>query len=127
MNEFKFRDFKKLDYPDGMPVNRLLADMMDKGVIDTNCIMSCYTGAIERERHLNATKFEEACVNLTQMLGKAFNGKEKEEAVKRAIHTFNLTKTLVPHVHDSQYNYTEEDETKWDEFCKTIYGTNLKK
>lgn len=127
MKQLRFIDFKKLDYPDDMPMNLVLADLMYKGIIDTNFIMSCYTDAIERERHLNAMRFEEACVNLTQMLGKNFKGKSKEEAIKRAIHTFNLTKTLVPHIHDYDYNYTEENEKEWDEFCKTIYGTDLKK
>lgn len=127
MEQLRFIDFKKLDYPDDMPMNLVLADMMYKGIIDTNFIMSCYTDAIERERHLNAMRFEESCVNLTQMLGGNFKGKDKEQAIKRAIHTFNLTKTLVPHVHDERHGYTLEDEKEWDEFCKTIYGTDLKK
>ena len=126
MDKFRFIDFKNLDYPDSMPMNLVLADMMYKGQIDTNFIMSCYTDAIERERHLNAMRFEEACVNLTQMLGKNFKGKDKEQAIKRAIHTFNLNKTLVPHIHDDDYGYTEGDEKEWDDFCKLIYGTNLK-
>ena len=127
MEQLKFIDFKNLDYPDGMPMNLVLADLMYKGLIDTNTIMSCYTEAIEKDRHLNAMRFEEACVNLTQMLGDNFKGKDKEQVLKRAVHTFNLTKTLVPHIHDSSYGYTEMDEKKWDDFCKTIYGMDLKK
>ena len=127
MEQLKFIDFKNLDYPDGMPMNLVLADLMYKGLIDTNTIMSCYTEAIEKDRHLNAMRFEEACVNLTQMLGDNFKGKDKEQVLKRAVHTFNLTKTLVPHIHDSSYDYTEMDEKKWDDFCKTIYGMDLKK
>lgn len=127
MEQLRFTDFKNLDYPDDMPMNLVLADMMYKGQLDTNFIMSCYTDAIERERHLNAMRFEEACVNLTQILGDSFKGKQRDGVVKRAIHTFNLTKTLVPHVHDGKYEYTDEDEKKWDEFCKIIYGTDLKK
>lgn len=126
MDEFRFIDFKKLDYPDSMPMNLVLADMMYKGTLNLWNIIVPYTEAIEKERHLNKMKFEEACVNLTQMLGKNFKGKDKEQAIKRAIHTFNLNKTLVPHIHDDDYGYTEDDEKEWDDFCKLIYGTNLK-
>lgn len=126
MEILKFKDFKNLVYPDAMPVNQVLVDLMYKGLIDVNTILSCYTTAIERERHLNAMRFEEACVNLTQLLGDNFKGKNKSAAIKRAIHTFNLNKTLVPHIHDSKYGYTEDDERAWDDFCKTIYGTDLK-
>jgi len=126
MEQLKYIDFKNLDYPDGMPMNLVLADLMYKGLINTNSIMSCYTEAIERERHLNAMRFEEACVNLTQIIGNRFKGKEKKKVIKRAIHTFNLTKTLVPHVHDDSYGYTEDDEQRWDELCKSIYGIDLK-
>lgn len=71
-------------------------------------------------------RFNEACTNLTQILGGNFKGKEKKKAIKRAIHTFNLNTTLVPHVHDAKYEYTSEDEKEWDDFCKLIYGTSLK-
>ena len=46
--------------------------------------------------------------------------------MKRCIHTFNANKTVVSHIHDEKYGYTEEDEKKWDEFCELMYGTNLK-
>jgi hypothetical protein len=72
-------------------------------------------------------RFNEACTNLTQILGGNFKGKEKQKAIKRAIHTFNLNTTLVPHVHDAKYGYTGDDEKEWDDFCKLIYGTDLKK
>lgn len=127
MEEIRFGDIKKMDYPDGMPMNLVLADLMYKGLINTNYVMSCYTDAIERDRHLNTMRFEEACTNLTQILGGNFNGNDRQKAIKRAIHTFNLNTTLVPHVHDEKYNYTSEDEKEWDEFCEMIYGTNLKK
>lgn len=125
--DFNFGDFKRLDYPDRMPFQEVLSDLLYKGTLNMWDIIVPYTEAIEKERHLNSMRFEEACVNLTQMLGKNFKGKSKEEAIKRAIHTFNLTRTLVPHVHDEDYNYTSSDEAEWDEFCKMIYGTDLKK
>lgn len=126
MTDFKFKHFKALDYPDSMPMNQVLSDLLYKGTLNLWDIIVPYTEAIEKERHLNNMRFEEACVNLTQMLSKNFKGKDKEEAIKRAIHTFNLTKTLVPHIHDDNYGYTEVDEEKWDEFCKLHYGTDLK-
>lgn len=127
MTDFKFKHFKALDYPDSMPMNRVLSDLLYKGTLNLWDIIVPYTEAMEKERHLNNMRFEEACVNLTQMLSKNFKGKYKKEVIKRAIHTFNLTKTLVPHVHDDTYGYTDADEKQWDELCKTIYGTNLKK
>jgi len=127
MTDFKFKHFKALDYPDSMPMNQVLSDLLYKGTLNLWDIIVPYTEAIEKERHLNNMRFEEACVNLTQMLSKNFKEKSKEEAIKRAIHTFNLTKTLVPHVHDTEYGYTSYDEKEWDEFCEMIYGTNLKK
>ena len=126
MEELKFGDIKKMDYDDNLPFKYVLVDLLYKKVIDMNFVLSCYTDAIDKERHLNAMRFNEACVNLTQMLGNNFKGKDKRHAIKRAIHTFNLNTTLVPHVHDKQYGYTEEDEKEWDEFCDLIYGINLK-
>lgn len=126
MSDFRFKDFKLLDYPDMMPMSSVLSDLLYKGILSMWDIIVPYTEAIEKERHLNSMRFEEACLNLTQMLGKNFKGEAKKEAIKRAIHTFNLNKTFVPHIHDEEYNYTEEDEKSWDDFCKLIYGTDLK-
>lgn len=126
MDKLTFGDIKKLEYSDNMPFEYVLVDLLYKKEIDVNYVLSCYTEALDKERHLNAMRFNEACVNLTQMLGDNFKGKEKQKVIKRAIHTFNLNTTLVPHVHDEQYGYTVEDENKWDEFCKLIYGTDLK-
>ena len=127
MEELKFGDIKKMDYNDNLPFNFVLVDLLYKKMIDVNSVLSCYTEALDKERHLNTMRFEEACVNLTQMLGKFFRGKEKQKAIKRAIHTFNLNSSLVPHIHDKEYGYTSDDEKEWDEFCEMIYGTNLKK
>lgn len=125
-NELRFGDIKKMDYNDNLPFKYILVDLLYKKAIDVNFVLSCYTDAIDKERHLNAMRFNEACVNLTQMLGDNFKGKDKQQAIKRAIHTFNINTTLVPHVHDKQYGYTEEDEKEWDEFCDLIYWLNLK-
>lgn len=126
MHELRFCDIKKMDYNDEMPFKYVLVDLLYKKLIDVNFVLSCYTDAIDKERHLNTMRFNEACVNLTQMLGGNFKGKDKQHAIKRAIHTFNLNTTLVPHVHDAKYGYTSDDEREWDDFCKLIYGIDLK-
>lgn len=126
MKELTFGDIKKLGYNDNMPFGYVLVDLLYKKLVDVNYVLSCYTNALDKERHLNAMRFNEACTNLTQILGGNFKGKERKKAIKRAIHTFNLNTTLVPHVHDAKYEYTSEDEKEWDDFCKLIYGTNLK-
>ena len=126
MNKLTFGDIKKLEYNDNMPFEYVLVDLLYEKEIDVNFVLSCYTNALDRERHLNAMRFNEACTNLTQILGGNFKGKEKQKAIKRAIHTFNLNTALVPHVHDKKYGYTGEDEKEWDEFCALMYGTNLK-
>lgn len=126
MEELTFGDIKKMDYNDNLPFKYVLVDLLYKKLVDVNSVLSCYTEALDKERHLNDMRFNEACVNLTQILGGNFKGKERQKAIKRAIHTFNLNTTLLPHVHDEQYGYTSDDEKEWDEFCEMIYGTNLK-
>ena len=120
-------DFLKVidgNYPKHMPLEYVLADLMFKRELDVNTILASHTSALERERHLLSSRFNEAVINLTQMLDDKFAN--KEDVYKRAIHTFNLNKTLVPHIYDKKYGYTEEDEKKWDDFCESLYGTNLK-
>lgn len=126
MNKLTFADIKKLGYDERLPFEYVLVDLLYKKQIDVNFVLSCYTNAIDKEMNLNAMRFSEDCTNLTQILGDNFKGKDKQKAIKRAIHTFNLNTTLVPHVHDAKYGYTNEDEKEWDDFCKLIYGTNLK-
>lgn len=127
MEELRFSDIKKMDYNDNLPFKYVLVDLLYKKLIDVNFVLSCYTDAIDNERHLNAMRFNEACTNIYQMLSGNFNGDDRQKAIKRAIHTFNINTTLVPHVHDAKYGYTSDDEKEWDEFCEMIYGTNLKK
>ena len=101
MEGLKFKDFKNLEYNDGLPIELVLADLMFKGMLNPNTIMECYTRALERERHLNESKFEEACINLTQILGGNFKGKHKRGMLKRAVHTFNLTRRLPKNIHNA--------------------------
>jgi len=121
-------DFLKLvkNYSKSLPMEMVLSDLMFKGKLDTNTILLSYTSALEKERHILNSRFNEAAINLTQILSGNFKKKEqKEDVYKRAIHTYNLNKSIVPHIHDTKYGYTEEDEKKWDEFCETIYGVKL--
>ena len=115
---------EQYDYPKHMPLELVLADLMFKREIDVNTILASHARALEKERHLLSSRFNEAVINLTQMLDDKFA--KREDVYKRAIHTINLNKTLVPHIHDAKYGYTEEDEKKWDDFCESMYGTNLK-
>jgi len=126
MEELRFGDIKKMGYNDNLPFKFVLVDLLYKRLVDVNYVLSCYTEALDKELHLNAMRFNEACVNLTQILGGNFKGKERQKAIKRAIHTFNLNSSLFPHVHDKEYCYTSDDEKEWDKFCEMIYGTNLK-
>jgi hypothetical protein len=121
-------DFLKLaeNYSKSLPMEMVLSDLMFKGKLDTNTILLSYTSALEKERHILNSRFNEAAINLTQILSGNFKKKEqKEEVYKRAIHTYNLNKSIVPHIHDTKYGYTEEDEKKWDKFCETKYGVKL--
>lgn len=123
------KDFLKLieEYPGGMPIEYVLSNLMFRGQIDTNTILLSYTDALEKERSLLNNRFNEASLNLTQILCGNFKDSDQEQDVyKRAIHTLNINKFFPPHIYDKQYNYTSEDEKKWDEFCKSVYGTTLK-
>lgn len=124
--ELKFGDIKKMDYDDRLPFEFVLVDLLYKKLINVNEVLACYTEALDRERHLNAMRFEEACINLTQILGGNFKKrKDKDSMLKRAVHTFNLSSSLPKHIHDAKYGYTEQDEKEWDDFCKSMYGTKL--
>jgi hypothetical protein len=127
MEELTFGDVKKLEYNDNLQFKYVLVDLLYKKLIDVNFVLSCYTEALDKERHLNAMRFNEACTNLTQILGGNFKGNDRQKVIKRSIHTFNLNTTLVPHLLDKKYGYTKDDEKEWNKFCKLIYGTDLKK
>ena len=75
-------------------------------------------------------------LNVKVHIGDLEKGKRRKSLIKkaqeaagraqRAIHTFNLSNSLPKHIHDAKYGYTEQDEKEWDEFCKSMYGNNLK-
>lgn len=125
-DQLTFGDIKKMDYAEEMPFKWVLVDLLYRKFIDVNDVLTCYTNAIEKERDLSAMRFNEACANLTQLVCGNYHGKDKQEAIKRSLHTLNICKAFPPHIYDTMYGYTDEDEKRFDEFCKTIYGTNLK-
>lgn len=120
-----FEEFKTLDYPEHLPMEFILGDLFFKGKIDFLMAMRAYVNALEKERHIQNCRFCEASISLTQILGNNFKGKYKEEALKRAVHTFNLTTNLPRNIHNEQYGYTDEDKKFWDERCKELYGVEL--
>ena len=130
----KFKDFKNLDYDPESSMELVLSDMLFKRQIDVNTILIAYTTALEKERHIGNCKFEEACINLTQLLSPNFKIIKPESkkvdykmnAIKRAIHTLNFSKCLPQNVHNSEYGYTEEDKKDWDDFCELHYGDDFK-
>jgi len=121
-----FVEFKQLNYPPDMPMEYVLADILYQGKMDVNTVLSAYTHAIERERNDSSMRFEESCVCLNQFLSGNFTKKkDKEEMTKRMLHIYNKTKTLVPHIYDKAHGYTAEDDKRWEDFCQTIYGSEL--
>ena len=130
----EYKDFQNLDYLPSTPMEVVLSDLLFKHQIDVNTVLIAYTSALEKQRHIDYCKFEEACINLTQILSPNFkiikpeckNQNYKVEAIKRAIHTLNHSQCLPRNVHNEEYGYTEEDKKQWDEFCKMHYGDDFK-
>lgn len=119
-----FNEFKNLDYPADMPMEYALADCFYRGIMDVNTILKSYSQAIERDRHENKMKFEEACVCIAQHLAGNYK-KDIKELNKRMVHIFNQAGTLPHGVYDEAYGYTEDDKKYWDEFFKMHYGIEL--
>lgn len=120
-----FGEFKKLNYTDDLPMEYALVQSLYEGKINIFEVTNAYTTALEKERHIKRMRFEEACVNLTQLLSKNYKGKDLKEAQQRAIHTLNMSETFPHNGYNEMYDYTEETKEKWDDFCKMIYGTEL--
>lgn len=118
-----FKDIKNLDLEDNTPINLVILYLLRKHMIDVNTILTIHTSILESEVTDNKMKFEEACVNILQLLDDN-PGWDKKEVAKRAIHTFNMTQSLPKGILDKKYDYSEEDKQRFDEFYKKIYGTN---
>ena len=120
-----FGELKNLEYPDILPLEFVLSKVMYDGFLDVDKVLSAYTHSIEKARHENRMRFEEACVCITQHLSGNYKGKDKDDVYKRMISILNKSTTLPHHVWDEKYGYTKEDEEKWEEFYKTIYGRDI--
>jgi len=128
IQELTFGQFKSMDYPDKLPFEYVLVDLLYKKQISVNEILTAYSTAIEEENHINKMRFEEACANLCQILSGNFKTEEqKSTMMKRAIHTYNMSNSMATHVFDKQYGYTEDDKAQWDEHCDRVYGPGINK
>lgn len=128
IQELTFGIFKSMDYPDGIPFEYVLVDLLFKKQLSVNEILTAYSTAIEKENHINKMRFEEACFNLGQILSGNFTTEEqKSTMMKHTVHTYNMSDSMPIHVFDEQHNYTEEDEAKWDEHCDRVYGYGINK
>lgn len=128
MQELTFGQVKDLNYSNALPFDVVLTDMLFKGLINVNEVLTAYSKAIEKENHINKMRFEEACGNLGQILSGNFKTEEqKEMMMKHAIHTYNMSNSMAAHAFDEQYGYTEDDKAKWDEHCNTTYGYGINK
>lgn len=117
-----YREFKKLGYPEDLPMEYALVQALLGQKINILEVNNAYSMALEKERHIKKMRFEEACVNLTQLLCGNYKGKHLKEAQQRAIHTLNMSETLPHNLYNDMYDYTDETKKNWDEFCKLIYG-----
>lgn len=121
-----FKEFKNLDYPDKLPLESVLADVLYKGLLSVNTVLCAYSAAVEKDRRENQMRFEESCVCLTQHLSGNYKGKDRDKLHKHMISILNKSTTLPHHIWDSKYDYTEKDEKEWENFYKTIYGNIIK-
>lgn len=123
-----FGQIKELDYPDGQSFESVLVDMLLKKQINVNEVLTAYSTAIEKEKHIYQMRFEESCYNLGQILsGNFITDEQKSTMMKHAVHTYNMSNSMPSHVFDTQYNYTQDDELKWNEYCNRVYGTGINK
>ena len=120
-----FGEFKQLNYNEDLPMEYALVQSLFEGKINIIEVNNAYSIALEKERRIKHLRFEEACVNLSQLLSGNYKGKSLTEAQQRAVHTLNMSRTLPPNAYNAKYSYTEETKKKWDEFCKTMYQEEL--
>lgn len=122
-----FGEFKRLNYSDDLPMEyALVQSLLDKNIniLEVN---NAYSLALEKESHIKRMKFEEACINLTQLLCGNYKGKNLLEVQQRAIHTLNMSETLPHNLYNSKYEYTDEVKEYWDNHYESTYGVKLNK
>lgn len=117
----KFGELKNLNYPDGLDVEDILADLFYKGHVNFLSAAVAYTKSLEKDRHDKTSLFNEAACVITMALSGNWKGKHKESLIKRAIHILNLNKTFPRNIYNKQYGYTDEDKKEWDEFMQMHY------
>ena len=120
-----YKEFTELGYPGHLPMEYVLAKALYEGKISFTTVVGAHNAALEKERHIRKMRFEEACINLTQLLNGLWKGKELKEAQQRALHTLNMSETLPNNIYNKQYDYTDEVKEKWDGFCEMMYGNKL--
>lgn len=118
-----YGEFKKLDYPDDLPMEIVLSEAFYKNQINFLVATNAYVYALEKEKHRQSSLFNEASTVITMWLsGNWKKPKDKESLFKRAIHIFNLNKTFPSNIYNEQYGYTDEDKKEWDDQMKLHYG-----
>lgn len=120
-----FGEFRQLNYDKDLPMEYALVQSLFEGKISILEVNNAYVLALEKERRIKGLRFEEACLNLSQLLSGDYSGEDLTEVQQRAVHTLNMSRTLPPNTYNAKYSYTEETKKKWDEFCKTIYDEEL--
>ena len=118
----KFGEFKELGFPTSMKMEDVLAHALFAKQIDISEVLVAYTKALEAERHKLTSQFEEACICMNMYLSKHWNKKaDKEKLNKRIIHIYNKTTTLPRHIYDTEYGYTNADDTEQEQFYNDHY------
>lgn len=120
-----YGEFKNLGYVDDLPMEYALVQALLDGKINILEVNNAYSMALERERHIRKMRFEESCINLSQLLCGNYGGNDLKKAQQRAIHTLNMAETLPHNLYNDKYDYTEEIKAEFDKLCKNIYGVEL--
>ena len=117
-----FGEFKELNLPDFMPMENALSQALFDRKIDISEVLTSYIRSLEYERHRLSSQFEEACICINMHLSKHWNKKaDREKLDKRMIHIYNKTKMLPSHVYDTEYGYTDADDTEQEQLYNDHY------
>lgn len=117
-----FGEFKRLDYPDNLPMESVLEQAFYNGQINFLATVVAYEHSLNKKLHRKDSLFNEASTVITMGLSGNWKGKHKPTLIKRAIHILNLNKTFPKNIYNEEYRYTDGDKKEWDEFVKIHYG-----
>ena len=115
-----YGEFINLGFDPSAPMESVLAMAMFDGLIDFAEVMRAHNDAVTKQNMLNKCRFNEACINLVQLLCKNFEGEDLLKAQKRALHTLGVSEW--GGLWDSLYDYTVEDKNALDEEMVKRYG-----